>query len=240
MSVGDNPIGVAVSPDGSKVYVANHKSDAVSVIDTSTNNVTSTVNVGYGPWGVAVSPDGSKVYVTNAEGTVSIISTAENNVTATVDVEDFPIGVSVTPDGSKVYVTNSDSNNVSVIDTATNTVTATVKVGSNPVAFGQSIGMKQILIEENPVLMGENPVLPVASFSACPISGKAPLTVKFTDKSAGSPTSWHWSFGDKCTSTAQNPVHKYSKVGEYTVSLTVKNTAGCNMVKKTRHIIVKK
>ena len=212
--------------------MANHKSDSVSVINTSTNNVTSTVNVGYGPWGAAASPDGSKVYVTNAEGTVSIIDTATNNVTGTVDVEEFPIGVSVTPDGSKVYVTNSDSNNVSVIDTATNTVIAAVKVGSNPVTFGQSIGIKQILTEENPVL-------PVAAFSACPVSGKAPLKVKFRDKSTGSPTSWRWNFGDNCTSTAQNPIHKYLKKGEYTVSLKVKNAAGCDIVKKTQYVIVK-
>jgi YVTN family beta-propeller protein len=131
-----------------------------------------------------------------------------------------------------VYVTNSDSNNVSVIDTETNTVTATVKVGSNPVAFGQSIGIRQILIEENTVL-------PVAAFSACPVSGKAPLKVKFRDKSTGSPTSWHWNFGDNRTSTAQNPVHKYCKGGEYTVSLKVKNAAGCDIEKKTRYVIVK-
>jgi YVTN family beta-propeller protein len=191
------------------------------------------VNVGYGPWGVAASPDGSKVYVTNAEGTVSVIDTATYNVTATIEVQDFPIGVSVTPDGSRVYVTNSDSNNVSVIDTATNTVIATVKVGSNPVAFGQSIGIRQILD-------GENPVLPVAAFSACPVSGKASLKVRFKDKSTGSPTSWRWNFGDNSTSTAQNPVHKYKNAGKYTVTLKVKNAVGCDVEKKVRYIRVEK
>lgn len=54
---------------------------------------------------------------------------------------------------------------------------------------------------------------PVASFSASP-SGKKPLTVKFTDKSTNSPTSWSWNFGDKTTSKLQNPVHKYTKAGK--------------------------
>jgi YVTN family beta-propeller protein len=170
--------------------------------------------------------------VTNAEGTVSVIDSATYNVTATIEVQDFPIGVSVTPDGSRVYVTNSDSNNVSVIDAAANTVIATVKVGSNPVAFGQSVGIKRIL-------NGENAVIPVAAFSAYPVSGKAPLKVRFKDKSTGSPTSWRWNFGDNGTSTAQNPVHKYSKKGEYTVSLRVKNAAGCDVEKKARYIRVK-
>jgi len=83
------------------------------------------------------------------------------------------------------------------------------------------------------------PVKPVAAFSASPTSGKAPLTVKFTDKSTGSPTSWKWSFGDKTYSTAKNPVHKYSKAGKYTVSLTVKNAAGSSAKTMTNYITVK-
>ena len=59
------PIGVAVSPDGTKVYVTNAYSNTVSVIDTATNNVTATVPVGSYPWGIAVNPDGTKVYVAN-------------------------------------------------------------------------------------------------------------------------------------------------------------------------------
>jgi beta propeller repeat protein len=81
--------------------------------------------------------------------------------------------------------------------------------------------------------------LPVAAFSASPISGKTPLTVKFTDKSTGSPTSRSWNFGDKSTpSTAQNPAHKYTKAGKYTVTLTVKNVAGINTKKISNYITV--
>ena len=47
--VGIYPIGVAVTPDGTKVYVANAGSDNVSVIDTATNKVTATVSVGSYP-----------------------------------------------------------------------------------------------------------------------------------------------------------------------------------------------
>ena len=56
----------------------------MSVIDTATNTVTTTIPVGtsFGPHGVAVSPDGNHVYVTNAVSTVSVIDTATNTVTA--------------------------------------------------------------------------------------------------------------------------------------------------------------
>ncbi len=69
---------------------------------------------------------------------------------------------------------------------------------------------------------------PTANFSASPTSGPAPLTVAFTDTSSGSPTAWSWSFGDRATSTVQNPSHTYSAAGTYTVALTASNAGGPN------------
>jgi YVTN family beta-propeller protein len=142
ITVGIEPWGVAVTPDGSKVYVTDLSSNNVSVIDTATNTVVgSPIPVGSQPYGVAVTPDGSKVYVANVgEDTVSVIDTATNTVVGSpITVSSFPAGVAVTPDGSKVYVANQGSNNVAVIPTATNTVTATIPVGMAPIAVGKFI-----------------------------------------------------------------------------------------------------
>ena len=79
---------------------------------------------------------------------------------------------------------------------------------------------------------------PVAAFSAFPTSGNSQLKVTFTDRSTGSPTSWNWVFGDGSTSTQQNPDHIYSKAGKYTISLTVRNAAGSNMVTRSGYISV--
>jgi YVTN family beta-propeller protein len=130
---GNNPYGVAFSPDGAKAYVSNRDSGTVSVINTSNNTVTATVTVGTSPEGVAFSTDGTKAYVANtASASVSVIATSNNTVTDTITVGNAPRGVAVSPDGTKVYVANDDSNNVSVIDTATNTVTTTITVGNDP------------------------------------------------------------------------------------------------------------
>ncbi|MGW7695574.1 hypothetical protein ACWGMA_43340 [Streptomyces asiaticus] len=60
------PAGPAAAvPPGGYAFVANLGSDTVSMINTSTDAVT-TVGVGRGPVGVAVSPDGSRAYVTPA------------------------------------------------------------------------------------------------------------------------------------------------------------------------------
>lgn len=59
-----------------------------------------------------------------------------------------------------------------------------------------------------------------ASFTASPLAGAVPLTVRFTNTSFGTTSSLLWNFGDGTTSTVANPVHIYETPGNFTVSLT--------------------
>ena len=130
INVGIDASGVAVSPDGTKAYVANPTSNTVSVINTTTNNVDATITVGTEPYGVAVSPDGTTAYVTNSlDDTVSVIDTATNAIkagfSAGITVGASPKGAAAfSPDGTTAYVANFSSNTVSVIDTDTHTLNA--------------------------------------------------------------------------------------------------------------------
>jgi YVTN family beta-propeller protein len=146
ITVGTGPLGVAVTPDGSKVYVTSNFLDRqpnLSVIDTATNAVSTTITGIDRPVGVAVTPDGRKVYVADeVANSVAVIDTATNAVTATIPVGSNPLGVAVNPDGSKVYTTNSGNifaaGTVSVIDTATNTMIGSpITVGTIP--FGVAV-----------------------------------------------------------------------------------------------------
>jgi YVTN family beta-propeller protein len=112
--------GVAVNPEGTKVYVAN-SGGTLFVIDSSTNTVTSTVSVGEEPDGISISPEGTKVYVANTfDGTVSVIDTATNTVTATVSAGNRPAVVAVGPalntvkDSTFTESTSTESQRVSV------------------------------------------------------------------------------------------------------------------------------
>ena len=77
-----------------------------------------------------------------------------------------------------------------------------------------------------------------ADFTVDVVSGTAPLTVNFTDQSAGDITSWSWDFGDGATSTEQNPTHTYIEPGTYTVSLTVTGPGGSDTETKDDFITV--
>ncbi len=84
----------------------------------------------------------------------------------------------------------------------------------------------------------DKPPAPVADFTASPVSGSAPLQVTFTDGSTGTVTGRLWNFGDGNTSTVRNPVHTYSVIGAYTVSLTVTGPTGTGSVSKSEYINV--
>ncbi|MFA5269224.1 MAG: PKD domain-containing protein, partial [Methanoregula sp.] len=79
---------------------------------------------------------------------------------------------------------------------------------------------------------------PAAAFTGTPTCGKAPLSVTFTDSSAGSPSAWSWDFGDGATSPEQHPVHTYTAAGKYTVSLTASNAGGSNTSTRLDYITV--
>jgi PKD repeat protein len=80
--------------------------------------------------------------------------------------------------------------------------------------------------------------VPVADFSGNPISVNPGEPVRFTDKTANSPTAWSWDFGDTATSTDQNPAHTYKIKGIYTISLTARNDNGKDTETKKNYINV--
>ncbi len=131
--VGGSPQGLAVSPDGSEIYVTNIATNSVSVIDAATRSVVATVPVGSLPVEVAPTPDGDRVLVTNfGSNSVSVIDTATRAVVSTVVVGNSPYGIAVAPDGERAYAVNQASNTVTVIDTETATVVDTFAVGNAP------------------------------------------------------------------------------------------------------------
>lgn len=58
LSVGTEPYAVCVTPNGSKVYVANSRSNSITVIDTTNEKVIKTIPVGPEPRGLAITNNG--------------------------------------------------------------------------------------------------------------------------------------------------------------------------------------
>jgi YVTN family beta-propeller protein len=148
-----NPI--AVSPNGSEIYVANTTSDTLSILTASPLRQTRQVQVGLEPVSVAVKPDGSEVWVANhVSDSISVIdvtpgSASYRSVVETIQVLDGalatqfdePTGIAFAGNG-KAYVALSSRDQIAVIDTATYRVTGFIAVrGSDPRAIAVRGGL---------------------------------------------------------------------------------------------------
>jgi PKD repeat protein len=78
------------------------------------------------------------------------------------------------------------------------------------------------------VTLASQPSPVTAAFSVSPgTTGTAgSTTFTFTDQSTGAVASRSWNFGDGATATSASPAHVYSSAGQYTVVLTVRDSAG--------------
>ena len=122
----NGPSGIAVSPDGTKLYVTNRPQYArsagtVTVIDLTQRQVIANIPVGVAPLGIAVNPTGERVFVAN-EGSfsLSVIDTTTNLPIIDMNVPNlaanpYPRGVATHPNPLRplVYVTNRTVNSFS-------------------------------------------------------------------------------------------------------------------------------
>jgi YVTN family beta-propeller protein len=132
----NNANGVAVTPDGRRMYATNRDVPEVIVFDARTNVPLKVIPVGtttQDNLGVTMSPDGERVYVANqVSGTVTVIATETNTVTQVIRTGAEPIWITFSADGSRAYVSNQVSGTISVIATASGTVINTIGSFSCP------------------------------------------------------------------------------------------------------------
>lgn len=121
--------GMAVTPDGARLYISTYGSASVKIVDTVTMTVTGTIPVAGGslPLAVEVTPDGAYVLVaTPFADTITVISTATNSVVTAIPVGARPYAVGVLPNGTRAYAPNNNGASVSRIELATLTVNGTI------------------------------------------------------------------------------------------------------------------
>ncbi|MDT5261167.1 MAG: hypothetical protein QOC61_171, partial [Acidobacteriota bacterium] len=122
LPINGNPGAMVVAPDGARAYILSHAANTISVVETSTNAVVSTINTPAQPSGLAISPDNKRLYlITQSDNTVRAIDLETHQTVATYPTGTGPLSVAVSPDGARLYVANYGSNNVSVINTTDGT-----------------------------------------------------------------------------------------------------------------------
>jgi YVTN family beta-propeller protein len=90
------PMGLLLSPDGSKLYVSTGRGQSVFVVDTATNKPTGSFEVGQRPWGMAFSPDSKTLFTANGPSNdISVVDLATQKVTKKIKCTGSPWGIAV-------------------------------------------------------------------------------------------------------------------------------------------------
>ena len=231
---GARSLNIAVTPDGSEVYVGDRDRNAAYYITVGDSTV-HTIPLAYGgTHDVVAAPDGTAVYLVQTTS-LTKIDTSSHTV-----VGEFPYPpqivsagcADITPDGKMVCVSSwwrDTPQYMAFLDTTT----------------GASLfSPLQLSTDENSDFVDISITpdqAPTAAFTTS-ISG---TTVFCDGKSSSSPigtiAQYQWDFGDGQTVTTTSPtvVHGYATTETYTITLTVTNTAGTSTRKTFTGQIVK-
>jgi len=155
------PMGLALSPDGDTLYIANNLGDSLGIVSNIRNERRLTrVDLRRPdseqflyPYGVVAmagrgSSEASKVYVSCwADASIAVVDPRKpNQPPARIQVDRHPTAMILNASGTRLFVVNSDADSVSVIDTSTDReierinvkLTETSKIGGSPESLALS------------------------------------------------------------------------------------------------------
>jgi YVTN family beta-propeller protein len=146
---------LAVSPDGSRLYVVHPDADSVTILDTGKRTIvqeillatahpaqdptTNRYDPAVGPRALALDRAGANLYVTGQRsGLVYAIDTASGKVRGSTPVGSEPIGVVVSGDGTQVFVACSQDDQIVALDAASLSILGMAATPHKPwgLAFG--------------------------------------------------------------------------------------------------------
>ena len=177
------PAGLAFSPNGKSLYVAENLSDSLAVVDVATGTVSQRLPSGRYPYAVTVTPNGA-VYV-SSWGASTVWAYAPDQgrlaLTDSIPVARHPSAMLASHDGAHLYVVSATTDRVAVVDTRRRAMVAELRdpppagpsEGSTPNALALSADGTRLYAAEadaNAVA-----VFDLASDSARADSGRAAL-----------------------------------------------------------------
>ena len=135
--------GVAVAPDGSRIYVSDEAQGTLDVADGKTLLVTKRIPLSGHPNNIALTPDGRWIYVAIAEATggLDVIDTVSLQDIKTIPIKGGIHNPYVTPDGKYAVAGSILGRTVNVIEVQTNELAWSVPMG---------LGVRPMAISTNP------------------------------------------------------------------------------------------
>lgn len=107
---------LAITPDGKQLYAAGALTSDITVVNTTSEKISETIDFGHQTFSLQMNPNGRQVYAFDGKGNVSVINTA-NNTIRKIDVVANQIFLFLpSPLGDEAYIlSNQGSYNSSII-----------------------------------------------------------------------------------------------------------------------------
>ena len=139
-------LGVAVSPDGKRLFVSDWFNNCLLVIQLNSHK-RRCVEVGKAPAGISISEKNDEIYVVSRDSnSVFVVSLSDEKVIGKILVGDHPFGLKLLPVKNHLYVTNVQSNDVSIVDLTERKEIKRVKVGKKPYCITFSMDGKKSFV----------------------------------------------------------------------------------------------
>ncbi len=188
------PAGLALSPDGRRMYVAEHVADSLAVVDLASKRVVSRLPTEHLPYAVTASADGA-IYVSNwAAPTVSVFRDSAGTVSdrGRIVVGRHPSALLLNRDGSRLFVACASTDRVAVVDTRRRHV-VTELLDPPPAGPGQGSTPNALALsaDESRLFVAEADANAVAVFDLLPETSNV-TTARGNDLLAGRiPVGWY-------------------------------------------------
>jgi YVTN family beta-propeller protein len=138
-----------VSPDGSRLLVANGDNGTVTVVDTAARKVLHEIPVGDKPEGVTwIGPGPLAAVAVYREDLVVFVDAAQGRVVGRLAVANEPYGIVATRDGRRAYVTHEYPGTVSEIDLTAGKVLRQMKAGDRVRGLALAADEKRVYVTE--------------------------------------------------------------------------------------------
>ena len=115
------PAGLALSPDGKRLYVAENVGDSLAVLDLPVGKVLQRLPTGHSPYGVVASRDGTVFVSAWGERHVAVFrpdKTGSLSEVRRVEVGRHPSALLLNAAGTRLFVASASTDRVVVVDTA--------------------------------------------------------------------------------------------------------------------------